>query len=135
LPRSGRRRSPSTATRVDNYFWLREKTDPKVMEYLHAEDSYADAVMKPTTALQDALFKELVGHIKEDDDTAAYRRGDYFYFTRTVRGQQYPIYLRKKGSVTAPEEVLLDVNDLAKGLSFMSIGSEQFLGFPGRHAH
>ena len=110
-------------SRVDNYFWLRDKTDPKVMEYLHAEDSYADAVMKPTTAFQDALFKELVGHIKEDDDTAPYRRGDYFYFTRTIRGQQYPIYLRKKGSVTSPEEVLLDVNELAKGLSFMSIGA------------
>ena len=110
-------------SRVDDYFWLRDKADPKVMEYLHAEDSYADAVMKPTTAFQDALFKELVGHIKEDDDTAPYRRGDYFYFTRTVRGQQYPIYLRRKGSVTAPEEVLLDVNELAKGFSFMSIGA------------
>jgi oligopeptidase B len=121
-------RQPKTITvhgdsRVDDYFWLREKTNPKVMTYLHAEDAYADALMKPTASLQDGLFKEMVGHIKEDDDTAPYRRGDYFYFTRTTKGQQYPIYLRKKGALTAPEEVLLDVNELAKGQPFMAIGS------------
>ncbi len=96
-------KQPKTITvhgdsRVDNYFWLRDKANPKVTEYLRAEDAYADAVMQPTAALRDTLFKEIVGHIKEDDDTAPYRRGDYFYFTRTIRGQQYPIYLRKKGS-------------------------------------
>jgi len=121
-------KQPKTITvhgdsRVDDYFWLREKTNPKVMSYLHAEDAYADALMKPTAALQDALFKEMVGHIMEDDDTAPYRRGDYFYFTRTMKGRQYPIYLRKKGTLTAPEEVLLDVNELAKGQSFMAVGS------------
>jgi oligopeptidase B len=121
-------RQPKTITvhgdsRVDDYFWLRQKADPKVMDYLHAEDAYADAVMKRTTAFQDALFKELVGHIKEDDDAAPYRRGDYFYFTRTIKGQQYPLYLRKKGSLTAPEELLLDLNELAKGLSFMALGA------------
>ena len=110
-------------SRVDDYFWLREKNNPKVTSYLRAEDAYADALMKPTTALQDALFKEMVGHIKEDDDTAPYRRGDYFYFTRTVQGQQYPIYLRRKGATTAPDEVLLDVNELAKGQAFMAIGA------------
>ena len=121
-------KQPKTITvhddsRVDDYFWLREKTNPKVMTYLHAEDAYADALMKPTASLEDGLFKEMVGHIKEDDDTAPYRRGDYFYFTRTTKGQQYPIYLRKKGGLTAPEEVLLDVNELAKGQPFMAIGS------------
>ena len=60
------------------------------MDYLKAEDAYADAVMKPTAALQDTLFKEMVGHIKETDDTVPYRRGDYFYFSRTTAGQQYP---------------------------------------------
>ena len=76
-------------SRIDDYFWLREKADPKVMAYLRAEDAYANAVMKPTATFQETLFTELVGHIKEDDDTAPYRRGDYFYFTRTTKGQQY----------------------------------------------
>jgi oligopeptidase B len=120
-------KQPKTITvhgdsRVDDYFWLREKTSPKVTAYLRAEDAYADVVMKPTAAFEDVLFKEMVGHIKEDDDSAPYRRGDDFYFTRTVQGQQYPIYLRKKGSLTAPEEVLLDLNELAKGQSFMALG-------------
>jgi len=121
-------KQPKTITvhgdsRVDDYFWLRDKSNPKVMTYLHAEDAYTDALMKPTAALQDTLFKEMVGHIKEDDDTAPYRRGDYFYFTRTAKGQQYPIYLRKKGALTAPEEVLLDLNVLATGQPFMALGS------------
>jgi oligopeptidase B len=77
--------------------------------------------MKPTAAFQDALFEEMVGHIKEDDDSAPYRRGDYVYFTRTAKGRQYPIYLRQKES--APAEVLLDVNQLAEGQSFMAIGA------------
>ena len=109
-------------TRVDDYFWLREKDNPKVTEYLRAEDAYADVVMKPTAAFQDTVFKEMVGHIKEDDDTAPYRRGNYFYFTRTVKGKQYPMYLRRKGTPTAPEELLLDLNELAKGFSFMALG-------------
>jgi oligopeptidase B len=79
--------------------------------------------MSPTTAFRDSLFKEIVGHIKEDDDTAPYRRGDYFYFTRTVKGLQYQIYLRKKGSLTAPEEVIVDLNELAKHQSFMALGA------------
>ena len=121
-------KAPLTTTvhgysRVDDYFWLRDKNNPKVTAYLRAEDAYADAVMKSTTAFQDTVFKEMVGHIKEDDDTAPYRHGDYFYFTRTVKGKQYPIYIRKKGTLTAPEEVLLDLNELAKGLSFMALGA------------
>ena len=83
-------------TRVDNYFWLREKQNPKVMEYLKAEDAYADAVMKPTDALQETLFKEMVGHIKETDESAPYRRGEYFYYTRTEQGKQYPVFCRRK---------------------------------------
>ncbi len=110
-------------TRVDNYFWLREKQNPKVMEYLKAEDAYADAVMKPTAALQDTLFKEMVGHIKETDESAPYRRGDYFYYTRTERGKQYPIFCRRKLTLTAPEEIVLDVNQLAEGQKFMAIGA------------
>lgn len=110
-------------TRIDNYFWLRDRQDPKVMEYLKAEEAYADAVMKPTDALQDTIFKEMVGHIKETDQSAPYRRGDYFYYSRTEEGKQYPILCRRKGDLSAPEEIVLDVNQLAIGQSFMSVGA------------
>jgi oligopeptidase B len=109
--------------RVDDYFWLRDKSDPATMTYLKAEDAYANAMMKPTTALQDTLFKEIVGHIKETDSSAPYRRGGYFYYTRTVAGEQYPIYCRKRGSVDQPEQVLLDLNEMAKGKQFMAVGA------------
>lgn len=112
-------------SRVDDYFWLRDKSDPGVMTYLRAENAYADAVMKPTAALQDTLYKEMVGHIKETDDTVPYRRGDYFYYSRTIAGLQYPVYCRKHGSLSAPEEILLDLNELAKGQAFMALGSYQ----------
>jgi oligopeptidase B len=123
-------KQPKTITvhgdsRVDNYFWLREKQNPKVMEYLKAEDAYADSVMKPTDALQDTLFKEMVGHIKETDESAPYRRGDYFYYTRTEAGKQYSILCRKKSSLSAPEEIVIDVNQLAVGQKFMALGAFQ----------
>ena len=109
-------------SRVDDYFWLRDKSDPQVMAYLKAEDAYADAVMKPTAAFQNALYNEMVGHIKETDDTVPYRRGDYFYYSRTIAGQQYPVYCRKHRSLLAPEEILLDLNEMAKGQAFMALG-------------
>ncbi|HEU4435737.1 MAG TPA: hypothetical protein VFR51_20290, partial [Pyrinomonadaceae bacterium] len=110
-------------TLVDDFFWLREKTNPAVMEYLQTENSYAETVMKPTAALQEKLYNEMVSHIKETDTQVPYRRGDYFYYTRTVKGKQYPIFCRQKGSTSAPEEIVLDVNELAKGQKFMSIGA------------
>jgi oligopeptidase B len=111
-------------SRVDDYFWLREQSSPKVTDYLKAEDAYTDAVMKPTVALQDTLFKEMVGHIKETDDTVPYRRGDYFYYSRTTAGLQYPVHCRKHGSdsLSAPEEIVLDLNEMAKGQKFMALG-------------
>jgi len=108
---------------VDDYFWLREKTNPAVIEHLKAENAYSSAVMKPTEALQDKLYNEILSHIKETDETVPYRWGDYFYYSRTVKGQQYPIYCRKQGSVEAPEQILLDLNEMAKNEKFMSIGS------------
>lgn len=110
-------------TRVDNYFWLRDKQNPKVMEYLKAEDAYADAVMKPLVGLEDTVFKEMVGHIKETDDSAPYRRGDYFYYRRTEQGKQYATICRRKLALTAPEEIVLDVNQLGEGQKFMSLGA------------
>src|SRR5687767_3047165 len=110
-------------TLVDEYFWLREKTNPDVMAYLESEDKYAEAAMQPTKPLQEKLYNEMVSHIKETDQQVAYRRGDYFYYTRTEKGKQYQIYCRRKGSTEAPEEIVLDVNELAKGQKFMSIGT------------
>src|SRR5262245_17485735 len=110
-------------SRVDDYFWLRDKTDPKVMEYLKAEDAYADGAMKATAGLQDTLYKEMVGHIKETDETAPYRRGDYFYYSRTIAGKQYAVYCRKHTSLDAPEEVVIDLNELGTGQPFMALGS------------
>ncbi|HKZ76857.1 MAG TPA: S9 family peptidase [Pyrinomonadaceae bacterium] len=110
-------------TLTDNYYWLREKSSPAVISHLEAENAYTDAFMKPTESLQENLYKEMVGHIKETDETAPYRWGNYFYYTRTEQGKQYPIYCRKRGGLQAPEEILLDQNELAKGLKFLSIGA------------
>jgi oligopeptidase B len=110
-------------TMLDDYFWLREKTNPAVVAHLEAENAYAELMMKPTSALQDKLYKEMVGHIKETDVTVPYRWGNYLYYTRTEQGKQYPINCRKKGSLDAKEEVLLDQNELAKGLKFFSVGA------------
>src|SRR5260370_6051567 len=100
---------------VDNYFWLRDKKNPEVKAYLEAENEYTDAVMKPTEGLQKKLYDEMLSHIKETDIEVPYKQGDYFYYTRTEAGRQYAIYCRKKGSLEAPEEIVVDVNELAKG--------------------
>jgi oligopeptidase B len=110
-------------TMTDDYFWLREKTNPEVIAHLEAENSYAEAMMKPTAALQDKLYKEMVAHIKETDMSVPYRWGGYFYYTRTEQGKQYPINCRKKGSINAKEEVVLDQNELATDLKFFSVGA------------
>ena len=110
-------------TLVDEYFWLREKNNPAVLAHLQAENSYAETVMKPTAPLQEKLYNEMLGHIKQTDTNVPYRSGNYFYYSRTEKGKQYPIFCRKKGSVAAPEEVILDQNELAKGHNFMSLGA------------
>src|ERR1044071_2287785 len=86
-------------TLVDDYFWLREKTNPAVLAHLKAEDAYAEELMKPTAALQEKLYNEMLSHIKQTDVAVPYRWGDYFYYTRTEEGKQYPIFCRKHGSV------------------------------------
>jgi len=108
---------------VDNYFWLRDKTNSAVIAHLEAENAYTTAVMKPTEALQDKLYNEILSHIKQTDVNVPYRWGNYFYYSRTVEGKQYPIYCRKHGKLDAPEEILLDLNEMAKGQKFMAIGS------------
>ncbi len=110
-------------TLVDDYAWLREKTSPEVIAYLEAENAYTDAVMQPTEALQKTLYDEMVSHIKETDESVPSRDGGYFYYSRTEQARQYPIHCRKKGSLEALEEIILDVNQLAEGEAFMSIGA------------
>jgi len=110
-------------TLVDNYFWLRDKQNPEVKAYLDAENSYTDAVMKSTEALQKKLYDEMLSRIKETDIEVPYKEGGYYYYSRTEAGKQYQIHCRKKGSLDAPEEVVIDVNELAKGQKFMSLGA------------
>jgi oligopeptidase B len=108
-------------TLVDNYFWLRDKPNPEVAAYLQVENAYTDAVMKPTDGLQKKLYDEMLGRIKETDVEVPYKDGNYFYYTRTEAGKQYPIFCRKKGGMDGAEEILLDQNELAKGQKFMSV--------------
>src|SRR2546425_712592 len=98
--------------RVDNYFWLRDdsRKSPDVIAYLEAENRYVAARLKHTDALQTQLFNEMKARIKETDLSVPQREGHYYYYSRTVAGQQYPILCRKRGSLTAPEEVMLDEN-------------------------
>ena len=109
--------------RVDDYFWLREKAAPEVIDYLKAENVYTDAFMKPHEAFRETLYKDMLSRIKETDDSVPYKKGDYWYYSRTEMGKQYAIYARRKGSLTAPEEVVLDLNELAAGKAFLGLGS------------
>jgi oligopeptidase B len=109
--------------REDDYFWLRDKANPDVAAYLDAENTYTDAVMKPTLPFQDALYKEMLARIKETDVNVPYRKGTFWYYSRTEQGKQYPIYCRKAGSLEAAEAITLDLNQLALGQKFMSLGS------------
>ncbi len=124
-PVADREPHPSTLhgdTRPDDYFWLREKASPKVHAYLEAENAYSDSVMAPLQPQADALYKEILSRIRQTDLSAPYRKGAWLYYTRTQEGKQYPYYCRRKGTMDAPEELLLDVNALAEGHKFMSVG-------------
>jgi oligopeptidase B len=107
----------------DDYGWLRDKANPEVAQYLEAENAYTDAMMRPTKALQKSLYDEMVAHIKETDDSVPYREGEYFYYSRTEKGKQYPILCRKHKALGAPEQIMLDINKLAEGEKFMAIGA------------
>ena len=109
-------------TRIDDYFWLRDRNDPEVIAYLEAENRYTGAVMKHTEALQEQLYQEMRGRIKETDLSVPERVDDYFYYTRTETGGQYPIFCRKHGSLEAREEILLDQNPLAADHTYFKIG-------------
>ncbi|HET7732014.1 MAG TPA: S9 family peptidase [Usitatibacter sp.] len=109
--------------RVDDYFWLREKGDPEVVAYLEAENAYTQALTRPLEAFRETLYKEILGRIKETDESVPYRKRGYWYYQREVEGRQYPIYARRKGTMDAPEEVVLDVNELARDRKYTSVGA------------
>ncbi len=110
---------------VDDYAWLtdKNKSDKDVLFYLKAETDYADAMMKNTVGFQESLYKEMLGRIKETDENVPYKKGNYFYYTRTEKGKQYPIFCRKQSSLTAPEEITLDMNKMAEGQKFFNLGA------------
>ena len=110
-------------TRVDNYFWMRYREDADVLKYLHAEQDYLEEIMQHTKPLQEQLFQEMKGRIKEDDSSAPEKEGEYFYYTRYETGKQYPFYCRKKGSLDSPEELLIDQNALTGEKNFCRIGA------------
>ena len=108
-------------TRIDPYFWLNDRENPEVIAYLNEENAYYQAQTQHTKALQEALFLEMKSRIKEDDASVPYFYNGYFYLTRFELGGDYPIYARKKGSLDAPEEILFDCNQLAKGFTYFNL--------------
>lgn len=108
--------------RVDNYYWLNERENPQVIEYLAAENEYTDSVLAPVKDFQNALFLEMKSRIKEDDQSVPYKKNGYYYLYRYEQGKEYPIFSRKKESLAGEEEVMLDVNQLAEGHDFFQIG-------------
>lgn len=107
--------------RVDNYFWLRNREDTAVVNYLKAENKYLDTMMAHTKPLQEKLFAEMKGRIKEKDESVPSKIDDYFYYTRFEEGGEYPIYCRKKGSLEGTEEVIANGNEMGKGHGYFSM--------------
>ncbi|GJL48882.1 MAG: oligopeptidase B [Nitrospirales bacterium] len=109
--------------RVDEYYWLRDRENPDVLEYLTAENEYADKVMAHTKTLEDTLFQEITGRIKQTDLSVPFKHGDYYYYVRYEPEREYGIYCRKYQSLEHPEEIMLDANVLARGCEFFSLGN------------
>lgn len=122
-PKKPRELSYHGDVRIDPWFWLRDREDPDTLEYLQAENAFTEAAMKSTEGLQELILSELRGRMKEDEASVPEKEGDYYYYTRFEEGSQYPVYCRRFGNMEAPEEVLLDANDLAAGQSFFRIGA------------
>ena len=111
--------------RIDEYYWLRDdsRANPEVIGYLEAENAYKAAMTGHTRALEDRVYEEIIGRIKQDDSTVPYRLRGHWYYTRFETGQEYPVYARKAGTLDAPEQVMLDVNRMAQGHGFFQVGS------------
>jgi oligopeptidase B len=111
--------------RDDDYYWLRERDNPDVIEYLKAENAFTDSMMASSKQLEEAIFNEMKARIKQTDLSVPYKLDDYFYYTRYETGKEYAIYCRKKGSLEATEEIMIDGNLLAQGHGFFSVGNTQ----------
>ncbi len=122
-PRIEHREVHHGETVVDDYFWLREKSNPEVTRYLEAENTYTESSSADLKPFSEALYMEMLARVKQTDLSVPVRRGEYLYYTRTEEGKQYPIQCRRKGTMQAPEEVLLDLNDLAKGKTYAGLGA------------
>src|SRR5882672_9080491 len=108
-------------TRTDNYAWLREKENPEVLAYLNAENTYTDAIVKPTEPFQEKLYQEMLSRIQQTDLSVPYTLRGFQYFSRTEEGKQYPIHLRRRETENSSDELLLDLNALAQGHSFLGL--------------
>jgi len=122
-------------TRQDNYYWLNDPKNPEVIKYLNEENAYVDTVMAVTKALQDQLFNEMKGRVKEKDESVPVKDGDYYYYSKYIEGGEYPVYCRKQGSLEGKEEILLDGDAMGKGKTYFNIGAyeiadnEQIMAF------
>jgi len=117
----------ANGVRIDNYYWLRDdtRTRPEVLNYLKAENAYYAQMTAHTKALEETLYNEIIGRIKQDDATVPAKYKHYFYYTRYEQGQEYPVYARRKGSTEAPEQVMIDGNANAKGHDFYQVGGQE----------
>ena len=109
--------------RVDHYYWLQERDNPAVLAYLEAENRYTEAMLNHTEALQVTLYDEMKSRIKETDDSVPVAHGGYFYYYREEKGKQYRIYCRRKGSLDANEQILIDLNEEAEGRDYLRMGN------------
>jgi len=107
--------------RIDNYYWLNDRENPEVIDYLNSENAYYEAKTAHTKQFQEDLFLEMKSRIKEDDESVPYKKNNYYYITRFEKGSQYPIYSRKKESLESQEQILFDVNELGKGFSYFKL--------------
>lgn len=109
--------------RVDKYYWMNDRNDPEVISYLTAENNYLDTIMEPHKELRKKLYEEMRGRIMETDASVPYLKNGYYYYSRYETGKEYPIYCRKKGSLEATEEIILNVNVLAVGHQYYQVGA------------
>ncbi|RAI84940.1 S9 family peptidase [Algoriphagus yeomjeoni] len=108
--------------RIDNYYWMRERENPEVIEYLNAENDYLKSSLKSTEKFQEELFQEMKSRVKEDDESVPYLKSGYYWYVKYETGGEYPLYCRKKGGLEAPEEIFLNVNSLAEGKAYYHVG-------------
>lgn len=109
-------------TRIDPYYWLNDREDQEVITYLEDENAYTTSMMKHTEGLQTELYDEIVGRIQQTDMSVPYKRNGYYYYSRYEEGMEYPIYCRKKSTLEADEEIMLNVNEMAEGHSYFQVG-------------